>query len=190
LCALTAWQAFFDDANLQSGDTVLIHAGAGGVGSMAIQLAKHRGATVITTASAKNHSYVKELGADHAIDYTAEDFVAKVKEIAPDGVDMVLDCVGNETLERSFEVIRKGGTIRSIVNKPNPEKAKEREVSSGFTFVRPDGDELRKIASLLEAEEIVAPKVNELPLEQAVEAFAKSKTEHTVGKLVLKVSTS
>lgn len=185
LVGLTSWQALFDVANLQAGETILIHAGAGGVGGMAIQFAKNVGAKVIATASQKNHDYVKKLGADEIIDYSKEDFVQKIKQKHPQGLDVVLDTVGGETLRKSFEVTKDGGRIVSIVeNLQHPPKD---NVKFGYVFVRPNGLQLHQIADLINAGKVIAPKVEEMPLKNAEEAFNKSKTGHTQGKIVLKI---
>src|SRR5436309_8544341 len=113
LAASTAWQALVDIGKIQSGQTVLIHGGSGGVGSFAIQIAKARGARVIATASTANQDFLKQLGADVAIDYTKQKF----EEIAKD-VDVVLDSIGSDTLARSYAVVKKGGIIVSLVARP------------------------------------------------------------------------
>lgn len=187
LVGLTAWQALFDNAKLKSGQTILIHAGAGGVGSIAIGLAKNAGATVFTTASEKNHEYVKELGADVAIDYTKENFVDKMKELQPEGVDVVFDCVGHETLENSFQLVKPGGHIVSIVNLIDREKGEQFGIDTSFVFVRPNGAQLEQIAILLDEGKIHPPKVQEFPFSEAAKALEQVKTEHTRGKIVIRV---
>jgi NADPH:quinone reductase-like Zn-dependent oxidoreductase len=167
--ALTAWQALVEKGDVQPGQRVLIHAGAGGVGSIAIQLAKHLGATVATTASAGNIDFVRELGADSVVDYRDQDF-----EQVLDGYDLVLDSVGGETLEKSLRVLRPGGKVIGIVGPPDPAFARERGLNpvlrlamaalSGkvrrqakklgvtyeFLFVHPSGDQLRQIGALVD----------------------------------------
>src|SRR5262245_22860164 len=115
LSALTAWQAFFDHAKLSAGQCVLIHGGAGGVGTYAIQLARELGARVVTTTSAKNEPFVRSLGADVVIDYATARFEEEIAD-----VDVVVDTIGGETLERSFRVVRPGGLVISLVG-PIPE---------------------------------------------------------------------
>lgn len=187
LTGLTAWQALFDFAHLNKGETILIHAGAGGVGSLAIQFAKIQGATVITTASEKNHAYVKSLGADHAIDYTKQDFVQKTLEIAPLGADVIFDTIGGKTLTDSFEAVKPGGCVVSIVQEPDTAMAEEKDVKAGFVFVTPSGQELKKIADLITEGKVVPPQIEEMPLEKAGEAHEKIRKGHTRGKIVLKV---
>jgi len=188
LTGLTAWQALFDFAQLQTGDKLLIHAGSGGVGSLAIQFAKHCGATVYTTASRKNHDYVRELGADVAIDYTAENFVDVIKTAEPAGIDVVFDTMGATVQENSFQVLRKGGTLVSIVTPPAAQTAEQYQVKAGFVFVSPNGKQLRQIAELIE-EGAVRPAniAEELPLENAAIAQEKSRAHHIRGKIVLKI---
>src|SRR4029077_13133138 len=115
IVALTAWQALMDTAKLSAGQTVLMHGGADGVGTFAIQIAKARGAKVFATASTPNQDLLKQLGADVAIDYTKQKF----EDVAKD-VDVVLDSVGKDTLARSYAVVKKGGFIVSIVGRPDP----------------------------------------------------------------------
>src|SRR5256886_5696148 len=120
LAALTAWQSLFDTAQLQPGQRVLIHAGSGGVGHFAVQLAKWRGAYVFATASTKNQELLRKLGVDEPIDYTQQRF-----ENAAHNIDIVLDTLGDETQERSWSVLKKGGVLVSLVQPPSEEKAKE-----------------------------------------------------------------
>lgn len=186
LAGLTAWQALFDSLKLKKGETILIHAGAGGVGSLAIQFAKHAGAKVITTASTKNHAYVKKLGADAAIDYTGG-FVSKVKEIAPQGVDAVLDCVGGQTLTDSVSVLKPKGRLVSIVGHLDPALAAKHQIHSDYLFVAPNGKQLAEIAKLISENKVKAPSIEEMPLKDAAKAHEKNQQRHIQGKIVLKV---
>jgi NADPH:quinone reductase-like Zn-dependent oxidoreductase len=169
LVALTAWQALVERGNVQPGQKVLIHAGAGGVGSIAIQLAKHLGATVATTASAGNLEFVRELGADTAIDYRSQDF-----EQLLSGYDLVLDSLGGENLQKSLRVLKPGGKAIGISGPPDPAFAREAGLnpvlrlaiaglSAGirrqarklgvryeFLFMRASGDQLRQITDLID----------------------------------------
>jgi NADPH:quinone reductase-like Zn-dependent oxidoreductase len=188
LVALTAWQSLFDFANVSEGDDVLIHAGAGGVGSIAIQLAKHAKARVITTASPKNFDYVRQLGANDVIDYHTEDFVEVTKKLCPKGVDMVFDCVGGKTFHSSIEVIKKGGSLVSICNMIDESFGAEKGVKSGFVFVAPNGEQLASIARLMEEGVIVPPNLLEFPFEEAREALEKNREGHTKGKIVLNLN--
>src|SRR3954453_22135125 len=135
--ALTAWQALVDVAKLQSGQTILIHGGAGGVGSFAVQIAKARGARVIATASTANQDLLKQFGADVAIDYTK----TKFEEVARD-VDVVLDPVGRDTLARSYPVLKKGGIITTIVSRPDQGQLDKYGIRGSSTISHPDGNEL------------------------------------------------
>lgn len=187
LVGLTAWQALFDVAKVRKGQTCLIHAGAGGVGSLAIPLAKWAGAKVATTASAKNHEYVRGIGADAAIDYQTTNFVDAVMAKHPEGVDFVFDCVGGQTLADSYRCVKKGGWVVSIVQPVDKALAAELGIHAANVFVRPDGQELLKIKELLENGTIPGPAITEMPLDHVVEALERVKTEHTRGKIVLKV---
>ncbi|MDF1761752.1 MAG: NADP-dependent oxidoreductase [Coxiellaceae bacterium] len=188
LVALTAWQSLFDFAELQSGQRVLIHAGAGGVGSLAIQFAKHAGAKVYTTASEKNHDYLKQLGADVVIDYNQQDFVATMKQLEPEGVDVVYDTVGAETQQRSFDLVKKGGVLVSIVEPPNEERSAELGLKTGFVFVAPNSEQLKKITHLIEQGTVIPAVTTELPFDQAVDALQQNLSRHVCGKLVLSVA--
>ncbi len=181
LVALTAWQALFDTAKLEKGQTVLIHAGAGGVGSMAIQLAKSRGAKVIATASKDNLDFLKQLGADEAIDYRNQKF----EEIAKD-VEVVLDTIGGETQERSWGVLKKGGVLVSIVGRPNQQKANDAGVRGEGILVHVDAKELEQVAQLLAEGTIHPVETQVLPLTDAAKAQQMSETRHTRGKIVLR----
>lgn len=188
LVGLTSWQALFDTAGLREGQTVLIHAGAGGIGSLAVQLAKSAGATVIATASAGNHAYVGDLGADHVLDYTAEDFVAATRALFPDGVDVVYDTIGGDVLRRSYRVLRQGGFLVSIVDTPSADEAARVGVRQAFVFVAPNGDQLRQLAALVDAGRVRPPAITLMPLDEAADAQRLSRHGHVRGKIVLKVA--
>lgn len=167
LAALTAWQALVEIGQVEKGQTVLIHGGAGGVGHFAVQIAKARGARVIATASAKNQEFLRQLGADETVDYRARPF----EDVAKD-VDLVLDPIGGTTTVRSMHTLRKGGILISIVGEPGPEAmelAKERGVRTRAMLVRPDGKQLREIAALIEAGSIRPHVALARPLEAAAE---------------------
>jgi NADPH:quinone reductase-like Zn-dependent oxidoreductase len=182
LAALTAWQALFDAAQLRAGQTVLVHAAAGGVGHLAVQLARWRGARVIGTASTRNAGLLRELGVDQIIDYTAGPF-----EDAVDPVDLVLDTVGGETLERSFAAVRPGGQLISIVAEPSAEQARERGIRARRILVEPNAAQLAEIAGLIDAG-VVRPLVETvLPLAEARAAHELSESGRTRGKIVLQV---
>ena len=187
LTGLTAWQSLFDAAKLARGQKVLIHAGAGGVGSLAIQLAKHAGATVYTTTRLQNHTYVRELGADAAIDYTREKFVDAVRALAPEGIDLVYDTVGGAVQKESYKVLRPGGMLVSIVNIPEPDEARLYAARTNFVFVSPSGAQLRLIAALIESGAVKPAAREVLPLSKAAEAQERSRAGHVRGKIVLRI---
>jgi NADPH:quinone reductase-like Zn-dependent oxidoreductase len=182
LAALTAWQALFDTADLKHGQTVLVHAGAGGVGVFAVQLAKWKGARVIATASKENHDFLKQLGADEVIDYKAQSFADVVKD-----ADVVLDSVGGQTTTDSFRALKKGGILVSIVGPPSRKAADEAGVRAAAILVKPSGEQLAQIAELI-GEGKVKPVVGHVfPLAEVAKAHEQSETGHTRGKIVLRV---
>jgi NADPH:quinone reductase-like Zn-dependent oxidoreductase len=183
LAALTAWQALFDTAKLAEGQSVLIHAGSGGVGHFAIQLAKARGAQVFATSSEKNLAFLKELGADVAIDYRAQRF----EEVAKD-IDVVLETQGGDTLERSYGVLKPGGFLVSIVGAPPKAELEKRGLRGACILVRPNGKQLAELAAWIDAGK-VKPTVSEvIPLAEAKRAHELSAAGHVRGKLVLRVA--
>jgi NADPH:quinone reductase-like Zn-dependent oxidoreductase len=183
LAALTAWQSLFDTAQLQPGQRVLIHAGSGGVGHLAVQLAKWKGAYVFATASTKNQDLLRELGVDEPIDYTQQRFEDIARKI-----DIVLDTRGGETQERSWSVLKKGGVLVSLVQPPSEEKAKELGVRAAIIGVQPNGAQLAEIAKIIEAGKL-APVIDRiLPLSEARRAHELSQSGHTHGKIALRVS--
>lgn len=183
LAALTAWQALIEVAQLQPGQTILIHGGSGGVGSFAIQIAKARGARVIATASTPNQDLLTQLGADVAIDYTQQKF----EEIAKD-VDVVLDSVGRDTLARSYALVKRGGIICSLVARPDPAKLEEFGIRGTGIAVKPDADDLAEITQLIEAKKLRPIVTHVLPLSDAPKAMQPAATRHTRGKIVLKIA--
>ncbi len=183
LAATTAWQALVDTAKIEPGQTVLIHGGAGGVGHFAIQIAKARGAKVIATGSAKSLAFMRQLGASISIDYTA----AKFEDFAQ-GVDVVLDTVGGDTQTRSFNVLKKGGILVSIVQPPSQELAKEKEVRAVIFLAHPDGAELAEISKLIQTDKLKPTVSKTFPLSDAAKAHEQIETKHTKGKVVLEVT--
>ena len=182
LAGLTAWHALFDAAELQPGQRVLIHGGAGGVGHYAVQLAKWKGGYVIATASAKNHELLDKLGVDEVIDYNTQRF----ENVARD-VDIVLDTIGRETQERSWQVLKKGGILASLVQPPSDEKAKALGVRGAMIENRPDGAALAEIANIIDSGKLT-PVINRiLPLSEARRAHELSQSGHTHGKIALRV---
>src|SRR5688572_17874197 len=207
LVALTAWQALVEIGRLGAGQRVLIHAGSGGVGSVAIQLAHHLGATVFTTVGKRNVELVKRLGANVAIDYRSERF----EDVATD-CDVVLDSAGGETLVRSFECVKPGGVVVSIGSTPstrfarswglNPiivlvigvmsrramAAARRHNARYEYLFMRADGEQLRQITALVESG-VIKPLIDRVfPLEQVRDALAYSESGRTTGKVVIKVA--
>lgn len=182
LAALTAWQAFFEQASLGSGQRVLIHSAAGGVGIFAVQLAAWKGAHVIATASARNHEFLRELGADELIDYNKEQFEDRVSD-----VDIVLDTMGGETREHSWGVLKRGGTIISIQSPPPAGKAEARGVRGVFFIVEPNRLQLMEIGNMIDTGKLKTHLDLVLPLEQARQAFEHALKGHARGKIVLRV---
>jgi NADPH:quinone reductase-like Zn-dependent oxidoreductase len=180
LAALTAWQALFEAGKLSEGQTVLIHGAAGGVGHFAVQFAKSAGARVLATTSARNQEFVSLLGADAVIDYGAARF-----EEAADGVDVVLDTVGGETQERSFEVLRERGRLISIVSEPSRDLAESKNVHAQLLVARPDGELLARICKMLDRGEVSPTVEVVLPLAEAQRAHELIESGHTRGKIVL-----
>src|SRR5881396_1135230 len=165
MCALTAWQALVDTAQLQAGQTILIHGGSGGVGSFAIQIAKARGAKVIATASTANQDLLKQLGADVAIDYTKQKF----EDVAKD-VDVVLDSVGKDTLARSYGVVKKGGFIVTLVARIDQAELDKHGIRGASLSVKPDSSELAEIGKLIDEKKIKVIVSETLPLADAGKA--------------------
>jgi len=206
LVALTAWQALVEKAGLQKGQKVFIQAGSGGVGTVAIQLAKHLGAVVATTTSARNVALVQSLGADVVVDYEAQDFVDVLRDY-----DVVLNSQGDKVLEKSLRVLKPGGTLISISGPPDPEfgreinapafvrlvmlllsagirrKAQRRGITYSFLFMKADGRQLREIARLYEAG-VIRPVIDRVfPFTSTNEAMAYVEAGRARGKVVVKV---
>ncbi|GAA2985923.1 NADP-dependent oxidoreductase [Streptosporangium longisporum] len=186
LVALTAWQVLHDTADVRPGRRVLVHAAAGGVGHVAVQLAKHLGAYVIGTASASKHAFVRELGADEVIDYTREDFAETVRD-----VDVVVDTVGGDYGPRSLRTLRDGGVLAALTGPPGEDllrRAAERGIWAGFVLVEPDNAGMATIAELAGSGRLRAEVGVVLPLEQAARAHEIGETGRTTGKIVLTVA--
>ena len=207
LVGLTSWQALVDRANVQPGQKVLIHAGSGGVGTIAIQLAKHLGASVATTTSTANIDLVKSLGADIVVDYKAQSF-----ETVLNDYDVVLDTLGGETLEKSLQVLRPGGKLISIAGPPDPafaqelganfvvrlamtalsfqtrRQARRHQVTYSYLFMKASGDQLRKITALIEAGTIRPVVDRVFTFESTQEALAYvERGRATAGKVVVQM---
>jgi NADPH:quinone reductase-like Zn-dependent oxidoreductase len=206
LVALTAWQALVERAKLKRGEKVLIHAGSGGVGTIAIQLAKHLGALVATTTSSANVDFVKSLGANLVVDYKKDDFEKTLRDY-----DAVLNSLGARTLRKSLNVLKPHGKLISISGPPDPnfademglnwgvkqvmrllsyrirKAAKRRGVSYSFLFMKASGDQLREISRLIDAEDIRPIVDHVYPFESIEEALAHVDTGRAKGKVVVKL---
>lgn len=182
LAGITAWEVLITAGKLKAKQRVLIHAGSGGVGSLAIQLAKSRGAYVIATTSGRNSDFVKSLGADEVIDYKTQKFQAVVKD-----VDLVFDTLGGEVQEASWSVLKPGGILVSIVSPPPEERAKALGMRSAFVFIEPSAAILAELAALVDAGSVRPIVGAEFALADIAKAHAFSQTGRTVGKIVLYV---
>ncbi|MFJ8627013.1 NADP-dependent oxidoreductase [Kitasatospora sp. NPDC093550] len=185
LAALTAWQALVDTADLRAGQRVLVHAAAGGVGHLAVQIAKAYGAYVIGTAGPAKHDFVRGLGADEMIDYTAVDFASAVSE-----VDVVIDAIAGDYQERSLAVLRDGGTLITLSARQSAAltaAATARSIRSGFMLVEPDRRALLAVTDLVETGRLDVHVDAVFPLAEAARAHELGETGRTTGKLVLTV---
>jgi alcohol dehydrogenase len=207
LAGLTAWQALVELGGLAAGQAVLVHAGSGGVGSLAIQIARQRGARVVTTASARNAERLRALGADRVIDYRSERFDA-----CGERFQVIFDTQGGETLARSFALVEPGGIVVSVgASVPDPITGRELGVSAAlrgvfwlanakwrrlaaraggryrYLFMHPDGAQLRELASLVDAGKLRPVLDKVFPLDQIAEAFAHLESGRTVGKIVIQM---
>ncbi|TWT08918.1 NADP-dependent oxidoreductase [Planomicrobium sp. CPCC 101079] len=184
LTGLTAWEGLVEIAGVKEGDKVLIHAGAGGVGTFAIQIAKSFGAYVATTASSKNAELLQSLGADRVIDYKNEDFSEVLSEF-----DIVLDTIGGETRTKSFGVLKKKGMLVSIVEPATEGEAEKYEVEIRYFFLEPDGEKLQKLADLYESGQLkaVIGETFEFTEKGLKNAHKISETNHAQGKLVIQI---
>jgi NADPH:quinone reductase-like Zn-dependent oxidoreductase len=182
MAGLTAWQGLFDHGKLQSGQRLLINGAAGGVGTMAVQLAKWKGAYVVGTASENNKAFLKGLGIDEVIDYHREGFLNELKNF-----DLVFDLIGGETQNRLLEALKPGGTLVSTVGIVNQDLV-DRKGFVGIQYMaRANSDQLTQIAKLVD-EEKIKPVVEEVfPLKDAKKAQEISKQGHTRGKIVLQI---
>jgi NADPH:quinone reductase-like Zn-dependent oxidoreductase len=204
LVSLAAWQALVDRADVKPGQKVLVHAGAGGLGSTVIQLAKHLGATVATTARGENAELVRNLGADVVVDYSKEDFAEVLS-----GYDVVLDSLGGENLQRSLTVLKPGGLAIGVTGPPDPgfakqlwaprfmglamgllsrkvrKQARELGVRYSFVFVQANGGQLRELASLYDAGHLRPLIDKTFPFDQTLEALAYVEQGRANGKVVI-----
>lgn len=185
LAALTAWQVLVNYAKIKATDQVLIHAAAGGVGHYAVQIAKHIGAYVIGTSSAKNKDFVMQLGADAHIDYTSQRF-----EDVVEGLDFVFDTIGGDNIDRSLEVIKTGGTIISIpsgLNEDVTAKASAKGINGYFILVESNGEDMKQLAGLLEKGIVKSHVGQTYSFEQLPAAHSAIESGRTVGKIVITV---
>jgi NADPH:quinone reductase-like Zn-dependent oxidoreductase len=193
MAGLTAWQALFDHAHLSSKDTILIHGAAGGVGSFAVQLARWTGAHIIGTASEHNSSFLNDLGVNDVIDYKKTRFEDRVHD-----VDVVFDTVGGKTLERSWQVLRKGGKLVSVASQDLPttfdnlqayfkEKGDSYGIDATWFILHPSRDQLIRIGELIDSGRVKPVVDTILSLSQASQAYVGAKGVHKHGKIVLRV---
>jgi NADPH:quinone reductase-like Zn-dependent oxidoreductase len=187
LAGLTAYQALFDAAGLKKGENILVMGASGGVGSYAVQLAKIAGAKVAALASRKNQEYLRGLGADHFLDYESGNFQSVLRQIFKEGADVVFDCVGGETLRAGQDCVRDGGRIVSIVDEPDEEFLKKKQVESCFKFVEPNSSQLDILRGYVEAGKLKVSVASVFSLEEAAKAHEKIESGHTRGKIVLKI---
>ena len=183
LAGITAWQSLVDVGKIGPGQRVLIHAGAGGVGHLAIQIAKSKGAEVVATASAVNQALLRELGVDEAIDYTKAPFWKQT-----DPVDLVFDTLGGEVQHQSWQLVRPGGLLVSVVDQPDQTEARRCEVRSAFVFIEPSRRILEELAALAEASQLKPYIEHYFTLSNIVEAQMLSQSGRTRGKIVINVS--
>ena len=188
LVSLTAWQAVYEFGRVQEGDSVFIQAGAGGVGSVAIPMAKYLGAKVYTTTS-RNVAFLQELGADVVINYREQNYEEVIRDLEPDGVNMVLESLSGEDASRAaIRLAKANGAVAYMNNEPPqmPEIA-ERNIRAEFLHHRPDGEMLEHLTGLYETGVLTLPEIEVLPLSAAREAHVRSELGHTRGKIVLAV---
>jgi len=182
VAATTAWQALFEGGGLKSGQRVLIHAAAGGVGGFGVQFAHQAGAHVVGTASAANTDYVRGLGADEVIDYRAVDFSTLLRDL-----DLVVDFAGGESLDRSYKVLKSGGALVSIVAEPSAEEAAKANITAKRFRMHPDAKLLADVAAQFDEDKLKVEIAEVFSLNEVARALDLSKAARTRGKLVLKL---
>ena len=178
--ALTAYQAIFDTAGLKSGQKILVHGASGGVGAMAVQLAKAKGAYVIGTASGSNEDFVKSLGVDESIDYKTAKFEETVKDM-----DVVFDAVGGDTNKKSYQVLKKGGFLVSLVQEGDKDLMAKYDVTAKVMSSHPDPTQLEEITKLAEEGKLKTRVSKTFPLSEVAEAQKASQEGHVKGKIIL-----
>ncbi|MEX2592294.1 MAG: NADP-dependent oxidoreductase [Anditalea sp.] len=182
LAGLTAYQSLYNAGKLKENQIVLILGASGGVGSFAIQLAKAKGAKIVGVASKKNHDFMKELGADHTIDYKNNHVGEATKEVFPDGVDLIFDCTSGETLQQSLISLKPSGKLVSILN-----QGQDLDPGIKFTFVfaEPNARQLDHLRELAEMGKIKVPISRTYPLKETAEALRQIQSLHTTGKIII-----
>jgi NADPH:quinone reductase-like Zn-dependent oxidoreductase len=182
LAGLTAYQSLYGAGKLQENQSVLILGASGGVGSFAIQLAKAKGAKIIGVASEKNHAYMKELGADHTIDYSSANVGEATKKIFPDGVDLIFDCTSGETLQQSLQALKSSGKLVSILSQGEGLKP---DIDFQFVFVEPNSRQLDHLAELADAGKLKVRVDKTYSLSETAEALKQIESLHTTGKIIV-----
>jgi NADPH:quinone reductase-like Zn-dependent oxidoreductase len=180
LAALTAWQGLFDHGKLERGERVLIHGASGGVGQFAVQFAREAGAQVFATGSSESLDLLKALGANETIDYKTQRF----EDVARD-IDLVYDLIGGDTQQRSWDVVRHGGALVSTLSEPSQVDASKHGARATRYTARPDGEQLARIAQLIERGAVRVEIVARYPFERVPDAFARLEQGHLRGKLVI-----
>ena len=187
LTALTAYQGLTDKAGLKKGETCLIVGASGGVGSFSVQFARLIGARVMAVASKKNHPYLRSLGAKHTIDYVTQDVLGEVRRVMPKGADVVFDLIGGDSLRRSYDCVRKGGRVLTVVEPGDQTVAAQKGFKLIYHFVEPNAVHLEQFGPWFDQGRLKVAVSKILPLEEAATAHELIETGHTRGKIVLKV---
>jgi NADPH:quinone reductase-like Zn-dependent oxidoreductase len=187
LAGLTAFQALVEATAVRAGETVLVQGAAGGVGAFAVQLARARGAQVIGTATSAKHEFLRDLGTTEEIDYSQVDFVEAVRESRAEGIDVVFDLFGGETLWRSVDVIAHGGRIVSLADPLTDDHYRQRGITPAYIFVRPSGSQLAELARLIDGGEMRVELEASYPLDDAAQALERLESGRVRGKLALEV---
>lgn len=182
LAGLTAYQALHDAGNLQKGQTVLIIGASGGVGGFGIQIAKEKGAKVIGVASEENHFFMKQLGADHTIDYRDQNIGEAVKEIFPEGVDLIFDCNGKESMKQSLKALKPSGKVVSTLSRGEDVDS---EIDFQFIFVEPNARQLDHLRGLADTGKLKVEITRAFSLDEVPEALEQIESLHTTGKIVV-----
>jgi NADPH:quinone reductase-like Zn-dependent oxidoreductase len=182
LVGLTAYQSLYDAGHLHKGQIVMILGASGGVGSLGIQLAKAKGAQIIGVASQKNHPFMKELGADHTLDYHDTDIGKEAKLLYPEGVDLIFDCVSGETLKKSIPALKKNGKLVSIINQGTDI---DKSINFQYVFTEPNSTQLAQLRGIADNGKLKVHVSHTYTLEDTAEAFRQIETLHTTGKIVI-----